>query len=397
MASTLLERTKAWLQANGWAEESQGAGGWMWLLTNKFGTHRVGVVRNLDEDSELFGGVVSRLARAQGADANAVYREIMYWDTDVAFLRAASGNASSETIPLATGAVLLESGRLMFRSAASAAMRIRPEIAGNYSKRGDEIAKTVRMGHSERGSYVVPIYVPVGTADEDDAGQSSLFEDEEVKSAARIQSDERRMTRTFAEAMQALDAVVLQPEGLPKPSEIGDLVAQGVTREFVSALADIVAETAIAEFECRFQWAPSQGSPAGVQERVTVPASEYGKLEQTVRELKRVRNDPFNVLTGPIVMIGKDPEIPLIHVAIKTMRHGRACRVETWLRDYQLEDVTGWMNRGITVQLEGVVRKEGHALRVRQPTKFAPIHRTTPLFGDSALEPRSTQKHPPPL
>jgi hypothetical protein len=73
-------------------------------------------------------------------------------------------------------------------------------------------------------------------------------------------------------------------------------------------------------------------------------------------------------------MIGKDPDIPIIHVAIKTVRQGRSCRVETWLHDYQLEDVTDWMNKGITVQLEGVVAREGHALRVRKPTKFGPIY-----------------------
>jgi hypothetical protein len=381
MTSTLAERTTAWMEDKGWRQESEGPGGWMWRVKKKSGTHRVGVVRNLDEDVELFDGLVVRLADAERLQPKEVHRQIVFWETDVTFLRAMSGNGAADTIPLAAGAVLLESGRLMFRSAASAAMRIRPEIGGNYSRRGDEIAGTVRMGHSERGSYVVPIYVPVGSPAKDD--QMSIFQGEQVETASRVPTDERRMTRTFAEAMQALDALVLQPERLPNHSEINNLVAQGVTREFVSALADIVAEKAIVEFESRFDWAPSQGTPIGVQRRVTVPASEYGKLEHTVRELKRIRKNPFNVLTGPIVMIGKDPDNPLIHVAIKTVRQGRPCRVETWLRGYQLEDVTGWMNRGITVQLEGVVAREGHALRVREPTKFGPVYTPPSLFDNA--------------
>ena len=87
------------------------------------------------------------------------------------------------------------------------------------------------MGHSERGSYVVPIYVPVGTPDENEGQYDLLVEGEEVKSATAVESDERRMTRTFAEAMQALNNVVLQPERLPTTAEINDLVTQGVTRE----------------------------------------------------------------------------------------------------------------------------------------------------------------------
>ena len=87
----------------------------MWVLTNDSGTHRVGVVRNLDEDSELFEGVVARLAHAEQLSTPQVSREIVFWDTDVQYFRALSGSDSLGTIPLAAGAVLLELGRIMFR------------------------------------------------------------------------------------------------------------------------------------------------------------------------------------------------------------------------------------------------------------------------------------------
>ena len=160
----------------------------------------------------------------------------------------------------------------------------------------------------------------------------------------------------------------------PKPQLTDPLQRHKSPREFVSALAEIISAPAIAEFDTRFEWAPSQREPTGIQNRVKVPASEYAKLEHTARELKKIGKRQYNVLTGPIVMVGKDPDVPLIHVAIKTVRQGRPCRVETWLRNVPLEDVLGWMNRGLTVQLEGVVVKEGHALRVREPTKFGPTH-----------------------
>lgn len=386
-AGTLTERTAAWLRTNGWRQVSHGPGGYMWGLQNDFGSYRVGVVNNLDEDQTSFNSLVKRLASAHRQEPREIGRKIQFWETDIALLRAANDSLITDTIPLTAGAVMLESGRLMFRSAASAAMRIRPEIGGNYSRIGDEIAGTVRMGHTERGSYIVPIYVPVGSPETADDAQGSLFEnDEEVHQANLIPTSERRMTRTFAEAMQAISELVLQSEKLPQATEINELVRRGVTREFVSALAEVLAQPAVSEFDARFEWAPAQGTPIGVTEHVTVPASEQEKLEHTVRQLKKARKQQFNVLTGPIVMIGKDPDSPRIHVAIKTVRKGRPCRVETWLDQAPLEQVTGWMNEGRTVQLEGIVIKEGHALRVRSPQRFAPISVQPSFFDKDPFE-----------
>ncbi|MBF6278558.1 MULTISPECIES: hypothetical protein [Nocardia] len=369
----LLTHTKAWMLQHGWNEVSEGAAGWMWRRTAPGEDPRkIALVRDLASDSVAFSGVVQRLAAAHGTPADEVERKLRWWDTDVTMLRAAKDIVIADTIPLTAGAVMVESARLMYRSSATAAVRLRSEISGGYSKFGDDISDTVRMGHTERGSYVIPVYVKLSDPEPVDDDEQPPLEGLERRSVETVESVERRMTRTFAQAMQAVHDHVVTPEHLPKADEVVGLVSAGVTREFVSATGRVLAEDAVAEFETRFEWASSQPTPARIAKSVSVPAAAKEKLTETVRLLKRSKRREFNVMTGPIVTVSKFPGDPIVYATIKTVRGGHPCNVTAFSRT-PLKTVTEWMNTGETVQLQGVVDRGSSGLVVRNPEGFGPI------------------------
>lgn len=370
----LLTHTKAWMLQHGWNEVSEGAAGWMWKHTAAGeDARKIAIVRDLANDSRAFHGVVQRLAAAHGTPTAEVERTLRMWRTDVTLLRAANDIEIAETIPLTAGAIMVESARLMYRCSATAAIRLRPEISGGYSKIGDDISNTVRMGHTERGSYVIPVYVKLSDPEEVVDDEQPPFEGLERKSVSAVESAERRMTRTFAQAMQAIHDHVVTPEHLPRTDEVMGLVSAGVTREFVSAISRVLAEDAVAEFETRFEWASSQPTPARIVKSVSVPAAAQEKLIETVRILKRSKQREFNVMTGPIVTVSKFPDDPTVYATIKTVRGGHPCNVTAFLPGIPLKTVTGWMTSGETVQLQGVVDRQGGGLVVRSPHGFGPI------------------------
>lgn len=379
----LLTHTKAWMLQHGWSEVSEGAAGWMWKNSAaKEDARKIAIVRDLANDSVAFNGVVQRLAAAHGTSKVEVERALRMWGTDVTMLRAANDIVITDTIPLAAGAVMVESARLMYRCSATAAIRLRPEIGGGYSKIGDELSNAVRMGHTERGSYLIPVYVKLSEPKDvvDSEQPFEGWERESNKAIETVESAERRMTRTFAQAMQAIHDHVLTPERLPKADEVMGLVSAGVTREFVSAIARVLAETAVAEFETRFEWAPSQPGPASMAKSVSIPAAAEEKLTETVRILKQSKRREFNVMTGPIVTVSKFPGDPNVYATIKTVRGGHPCNVSAFLPGIPLKTVTAWMTSGETVQLQGVVERQGGGLVVRKPQGFGPIA----LSADSA-------------
>lgn len=373
MKDSLLSHTTSWMLKHGWYEASEGQAGWMWKHRSMDdGQRRIGIARELDADETAFQSVIKRLAAAHQLPVAELDRSLRMWGTDVTTLRAANDIVITDTIPLNSGAVMLESARLMFRSAASAAVRLRPEISGAYSRLGDEVAESVRMGHTQRGSYLIPVYVPVGEPDSVDS-EEPVFDGMERESISIVESAERRMTRTFAQAMQAIHEHVITPEGTPNTDRVMALVSAGVTREFISALSRVLSDRAVAEFETQFEWAQSQKKPTNINDFIKIPSAAEEKLAETARRLKQSAKREFHVLTGPIVTVSKFPDDPYVYATIKTLRGGRSCSVEAILRDTPLDVVTSWMNSTETVQLQGEVTRKGPLLQVMNPQSFGPM------------------------
>lgn len=367
-----LADTNAWLAAHGWHQATEGSGGWMWV--NQPLDRKIGIVRNFDDDVHAQGGLVRRLADAHDRDAWEIQRELQFWGVDVTYVRAANDIVIADTIPLTAGATMTESTRLMFRSAASAAVRLRPVIKGGYSRIGDEVADTVRMGHTIKGSYIIPVEVRVGDpepseeelSEEDGQGPITGFD----TAAPEVESMERRMTRTFAQAMAAVHQEIVERETLPRGDALMRLVSQGVTAEFVDAVARVLDHTAVAKLDTTFAWAQSQTAPKDVQAKVEIPSEAHDKLRRTGTELRSGKLPRREVFTGPVVRVSHEPEDRTTGFAIRTVRGGRVCRIEA-LTTLPTAEVTKWMNDGTTVQLEGAVRRSSSGLFIPKATVAA--------------------------
>lgn len=371
-----LDDTNAWLTANGWHQASEGRGGWMWY--NDELDRNVGVVRNLDSDLQAQAGLVSRLADAHSRQASDVRRELQFWGIDVTYVRAANDVVVADTIPLNAGATMTESARLMFRSAASAALRLRPVIKGGYSVIGDRVADSVRMGHTIKGSYIIPVEVRVGDAEpaddeegtDTDTGQDPLTGWETV---ATVESLERRMTRTFAQAMAAVHEEIVEREKLPQGEALMRLVSQGVTAEFVDAVARVLDHTEVGQLDTTFQWAQAQPAPQDVRATVAIPADARDKIHRTGLELRSGKVPRAEVFTGPVVRVSHEPEEHTTAFAIRTVRGGRLCRIEA-LTTIPIAEVTQWMRDGTTIQLQGAVQRSSHGLYIPKANVAALVH-----------------------
>jgi hypothetical protein len=365
---TLLAHVRTWMTRNGWQEVGQGKAGWLWSSPSG---RSIAIPRSLEADQEVFDGVVRRLADSADIEADDLSRKLQNWSTDIAYVRAANDHVVGNTIPLEAGVVLLDSTRTMFRAAASAAVRRRSAIAGNYSKRGNELAKQIRMDQTKSGSYIVPILVPVGDRQAlqlEDEKQSDLFRDAEVESVISIESAERRMSRTFAEALTAVDEFVVRPVRSPGTDEILQMISRGVTREFVSSIGRMLDEPAVASVDTTFEWAESQGAPKGMRKSISVPSAAADLLNRTAETLKQTQLPSVETFVGPIVMVAREPLQTVVRFAIRTFRRNRDCRIESMTDTYSLEEVTDWMRNETSVTVAGQVRRVAGALRIDKPS-----------------------------
>jgi hypothetical protein len=381
MAETvaLVDYAKSWMSRHGWHTVSEGRAGSMWVNPEFGEDNRIGLLRRLTDDSRDFQDLVERLSYVHNIPPKVLAQEVRHWAIDVTYLRAVNDFVIADSIPLSAGATMLESARMMFRSAATAAVKIRPSINGSYSLLGDRVSEQVRMGHTLRGSYVVPVLVNIGEPDDTpDEPEGSFFED--GAAAPKVESLERRATRTFAQALNAVFQHLVTPESMPRGSQVQTLVTNGVTREFASAVSAVLSEPAVSELGAQFEWAPSHGSPAGTPKRVEIPSAAQPKIQAAVGLLRAAKVPKQETLTGPIVVIAKEPEDEQTRFGIRTVRGGRQCRVETFTAA-PLAEVTEWMNNGTIVQITGDVVRLGNTLSVPRPVSVAAITELAHGYG----------------
>ncbi|WP_370500489.1 hypothetical protein NWT09_03385 [Mycolicibacterium sp. jd] len=381
-SAQLVDNVQAWLSRNGWRQVSEGRAGSMWVHKLFGDGERVGVVKDLTEDSRDFCDLVQRLSGAHGVTTDQIAMDLRNWAIDITYLRAANDIYITDTIPLVAGAAMLESARMMFRAAATAAVKVRPSINGSFSKLGDEVADQVRVGHTIRGSYVVPVLVKVG---EEQHSQGTLFSGGEEQ--ASFESLERRATRTFAQAFAAVQEQIVKPEKSPSGEQLQELVARGVTREFASAMARVLSEPAVASLDANFRWAPSQGRPTDTPTEVEIPSSAAPKIVDTSRRLRAARRPRHEIFTGPVVVVAREPEDEQTRFAIRTIRGGQPCRIET-RTSAPLDEVLEWMRLRTTIQVTGNVARRASGLQIEEPVEVAAF---TTLDGQehSRDEPRT--------
>lgn len=367
-----------YLKLKHWDETAPGAVGSLWVN----GRTRIGVPH--DDQADLLEGAVERVARYERRKPRDVALDARYLLYDVTHVRAVTDSRLADTIPLETAERIIASTRKMLRAAATTARSERAHIR-SYSPLGDEVVKQALMGHTERGSFVIPVLIPLPEPSPLEASgqaelQSSVLEDlfgamvNTVRN--RPEPFERRVVRTFAQSMQAVRDLVAEPAVAPSSDQIYELVYRGVSREFCQALSSVLGERVVAQFGATVDWAPAL--PVSMPTDVQIDAGAADLIKSVAGRMRRQKADPNQIFSGTIVQLRHESQDdPYGEISVSTLRHGRQSEVVVRLEFSQYVDAWQWHSEGRAVLIEGVVESTpGHRLRVNNPRRCLPLDET---------------------
>lgn len=324
----------------------------------------------LRRDTIEWDGVLERIAAPTAENPRDIERSIEQNNFDVVRYRV---NATGETIPLETAATVISSAYGMLRAAATAARKPRATI-NNYAKVGDEIASSARLGHTEQGSFVFPVLVHV---DEPAAAPGDTLE---TVDQVTPESNERRVTRTLAQALSAFQKQIVEPDTQPTAKNMLPIIYAGGTRELFNKAATALAEPDIAFLETGFTWAGAEPAADDLPTAVHIPAEASRLLRDASRVLSDTKKETLRVFVGPIFRIEHKHGEPfgLITMSAAAVVEGtRKSRVEVPVRATQMGDLHDWMHAGTTVVVQGQVeRRPGHYARLTDITVPQPLSAT---------------------
>lgn len=376
----LTKEVRSFLQGTGWQPGPSGPVGALW--------HRPGAPQELAVpweirlDSREYVGIVERLSAWLEEPTSRLAVRIQNQFIDVTRLRAANDIVIGGTIPLAAGRAMVTSAEAMLRAAGTTSHKLRSNINGNFSRVGDELVARARMGHTEVGSYVVPLLMPLSLPLDDEDVPAGF---EGMDRHAVLEPAERRVTRTLAQALVALNTQVVQPARRVHRNALHPFVDAGGSRELVVALSNILAQPAVAEFEASFTWAGGIPGSSNLPSDVDFPSQSIELLAQTASLMREMKVSPTSVLTGPIVLVRHEPGDPFGEVGIQTVRSGRPCEVQIRVRSADIDRAHVWAIEKRILLVEGAVRSQrGRPLLVEEPTRFMPLEQT--MLGSTDVD-----------
>lgn len=321
-----------------------------------------------------WAGIVERLSDWSRLPRPDVAQRVEYQYVDVTRLRAANDVIIGKTIPLSAGRTMVTAAEGMLRAAGTTSQRLRGSINGNFSRVGDEVVAQARMGHTEEGSYVIPVLMPLSRVEEEVTEEALLGGMETVRNP--FEPAERRVTRTLAQALAALETHVVEPAREVRKAALHPFIEAGGSRELVNSLSSILAQPAVTMFEASFAWAGGVAQVA-LPDAIEVPAQAHGLLEQTSELLREMRVSPAQVLTGPIVLVRMQPDDPFGEIGIQTVRSGRSAEVRVRLRPAQIDEAHAWAIDKRVILVEGAVRAQrGQPLMIDEPVRVQPVDET---------------------
>jgi len=295
--------------------------------------------------------------------ALAVVSDLLMPPSDVLHCRIHSDVVQSGFIPLEDSIRMRQAQRQLLLACAHSELEPKSHFARLSQTEAVDLVRSCREGPAARGSYMTTLMVPVDPA----VGQPS------------IDPYARRVTRKLVEALEATSALVEthDTEGLLSRVE------QGVSANFLSALAELRPPGVKAFVELGVTWSRARPAPPGKRTKVRLSEGVFGILSEAGRALRdktpatgvevegfvvRLAGDKGAKGPGLVVVAGQLPDRPgtsMVHIELEKPEYGAAIDAH---------------KHGLRVKVIGTLKAEMRTLRLLKPTAWQ-------VLGRDPLEP----------
>ncbi len=215
------------------------------------------------------------------------------------------------TIPLRQAQSLLDGAQELLLYAACSAIRPRSAYGPGRRPReaSDFVNEDVRMGHTQRGSFVITVITRLDSDDEvrverdrpnppAAAGVPSQAA-EPATEPGIVPPFQRRVMATLATALDLTQQAVRTGA----PARLEQAVERGVSANLVEALARMTSHEGLRGLDLSFEWAPAEAAPPPATGRVLITRDEMPRLAPAARQLRQVPDIVRDSITGQVIRL----------------------------------------------------------------------------------------------
>lgn len=348
----------AYLRTTGWKEsETKPGHSSIWLKA--VGKEEAEALLPLNTDIRDFlqrmGDVVNLLAAIENRSALEILADLQESGSDVIRLRLKQSDATDGTVALLDrGVPLIENAPVLMMAAACAAVEPRPQYASRKPDAATEFVRKLRLGQSERGSYVLKIISRV----------PPLLEPPPTLFGEVDEPFERKAVQTLARALQAVRNAADQSLGSNTFDHFQRVVKDGVSANLCDALVKMGGPIENgSELVISWTWARSRpvDEEAAGGTSVTIPSDRLPVLAEAARHYKAATPPEAFELRGAVIGLRRDDKEgpPTGPVTIFGLVEGAQRKVQVTLNQDDHQKAIDAYNRGATVACSGELTKQG--------------------------------------
>jgi hypothetical protein len=356
----------AYLRANDWrlSEESDKAVYWERTIEPER-AFEILVPRTsyLADFPSRIGEVLKTLEVVEGRSQLEIFSDLATASADVIRVRTHARDGEDDGSPsLEDGVILYEKVREMVLAAACATLRRsavfakrKPELAMSYLRR-------VRLGQTERGSYVFTLISPV---------TPSLRITDEPFIITTEEPYERRVVETLASALSATRSAAERSTTSGDMHPFREAINQGVSANLFEALTGLSESSGDQPVEVSFTWARSRRLVRQVPNRIRLTQDIIPVIREAARLFRETAPQADFELRGSVVVLSRDEGEPTGRIIIVGEVDDRLRRVSVELPTPLYHEAIRAHDERIPVICYGELVREGRSFVLRNPYDFA--------------------------
>ena len=308
--------------------------------------------RSVGDFAERMRDTVEVLAKVEDRSPLGVLQDLERAGYDVIRVRLVSTEIEDGSVPLERGVELMESARnAVYASALAASARPpKPYYYSRPPKTVSDFMEGVRLGQTERGSYVVAIETPVAP---------ELHEQTDTTP----EPFGRKVTRTLTGTLQLL----LEVANRGNAKDIERSVSSGVSANLCSAVADALRLAGSkGEVEIRVSWARTRRVSDSTPGKISFPSYLGGVIGEAAGLLRSISEIEGFELEGTVYQLRQDTEAIILGLVDGRYRKVRL----TFPPEFRKELIRGYDQRSI-LRCVGELRQAGKTSELLNARSFS--------------------------
>jgi hypothetical protein len=302
--------------------------------------------------------ITSNLAKFENRSPDSILRDLAYSSSDVFRIRLENPLFDDGEVTLNHGILLFDNAQKLVHAAARSALTPKAYHLARAGTQAENFLKTVKLGQTEIGSYILTIIFPVSP---------DLLYLEECESALPF---ERKVTRSLATGLNSLESAVRSQVAKPSLEPFLASINLGVSANLCEALSNIGDGTVGTVVDTQITWARNRNIP-DLTTKARFQDGDFSYLRSAATHLKEQTWDDNLIITGPVTRIESVEVVMGGEVFIYALVGESLRRVKVTLNNDQYKQANEAHLAGQNIEIEGVLKKAGRYLTIDNPTSFA--------------------------